>query len=143
MTDTVTTPPKTTQPKRAQPRDRQPSKAEQARDAQLAEEKLLASVPPLQGAARLGFAPRARITKLANRMRLMADKDGNLDISEDNVEQTSQFLDLMVEFAAFARTIAEVPEQWDEWERGASWGDLGQLLGIYGRAVGESSSSSD
>lgn len=143
MTDTVTLPPKQdTKPKQAQPRDRQPSKADKARDAAIALEEFKAGLPPLKDPNRLRARDRNGLLNLAFQMEQLTD-DGTVDF-EVSDPRTMKLLDILADFDEWAQEHLALDQQaYETWaSTGDVYGKLGDLLGLYGSAVGESTGSS-
>lgn len=120
-------------------------------DVKLEEAELLADLPELKAANRLRPVYRNKVMRMLAELRTFAGDDGDtnddeaaisLEVDPDDPEFAT-FLNLVEQIDQFAESIATDPDTYVAWAELASYEQFSAILTRYGRAVGESSSSSD
>lgn len=127
------------------PQDKKPSKAALEREQIADEDRLLAGMPELYGPHELRIRERNRVVSIALRLRALASEDGELDIdTETDSPELRELLDVIADADDFAESIAVDKGAYITWARGtAQYEHFTAILTRYGRAVGESSGSSN
>jgi hypothetical protein len=126
------------------PQDKKPSKAALEREQIVEEDRALKDMPPLIPPHELRIRERNKVMTAAIRLENLADEDGKLEIdtSKDSPE-LRELMDLMADADDFAESIAVDRDEYIAWARKASYQQFAAILTRYGRAVGESSGSSN
>lgn len=111
-------------------------------EAALDEAAVLAGVPELLPPTKLRAGQRGRIIVLSQRLALLLDPKGGLDLEDPNVLAASY--SVLGEADEFFETLAVDHDAYVEWAQGLADSEqiFAMLIGKYARAVGESTSSS-
>lgn len=129
------------------PSDRKPSTTAAQREQRQEENAVLKGMPKLLPPTELRLRQRNEVTLLLARLSQLADEDGtiNIDTADMASPRVKALLDLLAEADEFAESIAEDPEAYRKWAvaKSTSYQQFATIITRYGRAVGESISSSN
>lgn len=116
--------------------------AAEKHDAVLNEASVLANVPELLPPTKLRTAQRGRVIVLSQRLALLLDPKGGLDLEDPDVLAASY--SVLGEADEFFETLAVDHGAYIGWAQGLADSEqiFAMLIGKYARAVGESTSSS-
>jgi len=108
-------------------------------DAQLDESEILKGVPALLPPEQFRQRQRSKVMGMLNRLRSIADEDGNVEVDPDNLEATDMILGLFADADEFFETIAADRDAYVKWSTGLKDSEqvFGTLIAKYARAVGE------
>ncbi|WP_243063185.1 hypothetical protein [Humibacter sp. RRB41] len=126
------------------PQDKKPSQAELQREQLLDEDRALADMPELYAPTELRIRERNKVMSILMRLKELEGEDGQVDIdtSKDSPEVRA-LMDLIADADDFAESIAHDRVEYIEWSRKAEYAQFTAIITRYGRAVGESTSSSN
>lgn len=118
------------------------STAAEKHDAVLDEASVLANVPELLPPTKLRTAQRGRVIVLSQRLALLLDPKGGLDLEDPDVLAASY--SVLGEADEFFESLAVDHDSYIGWAQGLADSEqiFAMLIGKYARAVGESTSSS-
>lgn len=128
------------------PQDKKPSQAAIEREQIVDEDRALADMPALYGPHELRIRERNRLMAIVVRLHALANDDGELDVDmEADSPEARELLDVIADADDFAESIAVDKDAYIAWARSprAGYEQFTAILTRYGRAVGESSSSSN
>lgn len=108
-------------------------------DDELVEKDILNGVPALLPPEQFRQRQRSKVMGMLNRLRSLADDEGNVTVDPDDLKATDALLDLVADADEFFETIAADHDAYVEWSTGLKDSELifGTLIAKYARAVGE------